>query len=208
MGLLAMSRWSLPAALARLTEIWQTSACRPWAVRAATAAESVSSAMAEMQMRAAGLRASAASTTAARFPLVPPMKTASGAGRFSSAAGAVPSTNVRLRTANFSLFWRMRAQASGSHSTAYTRPRGAAKASSTLTLPVPAPTSQSSSPGWTPSFASTAARTSCLVIGTLPRAKASSGRPWVRRDGTWAASTSSTLRLSKRLAASWPTVPV
>ena len=102
----------------------------------------------------------------------------------------------------------MRAQASGLHSTAYTRPRGAARASSTLTLPVPAPISHSTSPGFTASLPSAAARTSCLVMGTLARRKASSGRPGVRRGGTGAASTSNTLRDSKLPAASWATVPV
>ena len=48
---------------------------------------------------------------------------------------------------------------------------------STLTLPVPAPTSHRMSSGRTASFASTAARTSCLVMGTSPRMKSSSGMP-------------------------------
>ena len=102
MGLLAISRWSLPAGRVRLTAICVTSAARPWAVSAATAALSVSSAMAEMQMRAFGFRASTVSTTASMPPLVPPMNTASGAGRSASAAGARPSTSVRLQAWNVS----------------------------------------------------------------------------------------------------------
>ena len=183
MGLLATSRWSLPAGRVRLTAICVTSASRPWAVSAATAALSVSSAMAEMQMRAFGFRASTVSTTASMPPLVPPMNTASGAGRSASAAGARPSTSVRLQAWNISRFCRMSPQASGSHSTAYTCPRGAASASSTLTLPVPAPTSHRVSPGCTASLASAAARTSCLVMGTSPLWKASSGKPGTRRGG-------------------------
>ena len=78
---------------------------------------------------------------------------------------------------------------------------------STLTLPVPAPTSHRMSSGRTASFASTAARTSCLVMGTSPRSKASSGRPGARRGSTSAASTRRTLRLLKRPAASSLTLP-
>ena len=158
-------------------------------------------------MRASGFLSSAASTMAARLPLLPPMKTASGAGRSERASGASPSTRTRFRVLNFSRLALMSAQPSGLHSTAYTRPRGAANASSTLTLPVPAPTSHRMSPGRTASFASTAARTSCLVMGTSPRSKASSGRPGARRGSTSAASTRRTLRLLKRPAASSLTLP-
>ena len=166
-----------------------------------------SSAMAAMQMRALAFLARTVSTTAAMLPLVPPMNTASGAGRASSAAGARPSMRERFHAANFSRFRRMRAQASGSHSTAYTCPCGAASASSTLTLPVPAPTSHRVSAGRTASLASAAARTSCLVMGTSPRMKASSGRPGVRRSGCTACSTSRTLREAKVCPASSCAVP-
>ena len=118
MGLLAISRCSRPAGFVRLTAIWVTSAVTPRAVRATTAALSVSSAMAEMQRRACGFLASTASTTASMLPLVPPRKTASGAGRASSAWGAFPSMRVRFQAAKRSRFFRIRAQASGSHSTA------------------------------------------------------------------------------------------
>ena len=74
--------------------------------------------MADAQMRAAGFFSSAASTMAARLPLLPPIKTASGAGRSASAAGASPSTRVRLRARNLWRLARMRAHPSGSHSTA------------------------------------------------------------------------------------------
>ena len=149
--------------------------------------------MALMQRRAAGFAASTASTICRMQPLLPPMKTASGAGSPASAAGARPSVRYRLATANFARFCRISAQASGSHSTAQTRPAGAASAISTLTLPVPAPTSHSVSPGRTASFASTAARTSCLVIGVLPRRKASSGQPGTRAGSGGHGSTKSTL---------------
>ena len=96
----------------------------------------------------------------------------------------------------------MSIQASGSHSTAYTCPAGAASASSTLTLPVPAPTSHRVSLGVTASFASAAARTSCFVMGTAPRIKASSGRPGVRRDGKASRSMSNTLSGAKVCSAS------
>ena len=88
----------------------------------------------------------------------------------------------------------MSAQASGSHSTAYTCPTGAASANSTLTLPVPAPTSHRVSVGVTASFASAAARTSCFVMGT--------GRPGVRRGGRASRSISNTLSGAKLCAAS------
>lgn len=52
-GLLAMSRCRRPAGFVRLTAICVTSAVRPRAVSAVMAALRVSSAMAEMQMRAA-----------------------------------------------------------------------------------------------------------------------------------------------------------
>ncbi|MFQ9992577.1 hypothetical protein [Ruthenibacterium lactatiformans] len=87
----------------------------------------------------------------------------------------------------------MSAQASASHSTAYTRPQCAAKASSTLTLPVPAPTSQQTSPGRTASLPNATARTSCFVIGTSPRANALSAMPGARCGARGAASASSTL---------------
>ena len=145
------------------------------------------------QARADGLRASAASTTPAMPPPVPPMKTTSGAGSPASASGARPCTGVIFHAPNRSRFRRMSAQASASHSTAYTRPQCAAKASSTLTLPVPAPTSQQTSPGRTASLPSAAARTSCFVIGTSPRANALSAMPGARCGARGAASASSTL---------------
>ena len=73
-GLFAMSRCRLPAARLRLTAICVTCAVRPWAVSAATASCKVSSAMALMQNLASGFAASAASTTARRLPLLPPIK--------------------------------------------------------------------------------------------------------------------------------------
>ena len=85
---------------------------------------------------------------------------------------------------------------------------GAASAISTLTLPVPAPTSHRVSVGATASLASAAARTSCLVIGVLPRMKASSGRPGTRGCGLGQGSTSSTLSGAKLPPASVCTVSV
>ena len=118
MGFWAIMRCSPPTALARLTAIWLTCTVRPLAVSAATAAESVSRAMADTQMRASGFLSRAASTMAARLPLLPPMKTASGAGRSERAAGASPSTRTRFRVLNFSRLALMSAQPSGLHSTA------------------------------------------------------------------------------------------
>ena len=135
MGLLAVSRCSRPAGLVRLTATCVTSAVQPRAVSAATAEPRVSSAMAEMHTRAEGFLPETASSTPSMPPFVPPMNTASGAGRSASASGALPSVRVRLYARNFSRFLRMSAQASGSHSTAYTCPSGAASANSTLTLP-------------------------------------------------------------------------
>lgn len=105
MGLLAMSRCSRPAGFVRLTAICVTSAVRPRAVRAAMAAPSVSSAMAEMQMRAFGFLPSTSSSTASMPPLVPPMNTASGAGRSASTSGARPSMRMRLQAWNFARFY-------------------------------------------------------------------------------------------------------
>ena len=86
----------------------------------------------------------------------------------------------------------MRAQASSRASTAQVCPRRAASASSTETLPVPAPTSQTVSSGPGASFARMTARSSCFVMGTSPRQKASSGMPPGRSQGRGAASTSRT----------------
>ena len=152
-GLFAISRCSPPAGRVRLTAICVTCAASPWAVSAAAAAESVSSAIAEMQIRADGLRASAASTTPAMPPPVPPMKTTSGAGSPASASGARPCTGVIFHAPNRS---RFRADQRAGVCFALHRVHAAAgaagKASSTLTLPVPAPTSQQTSPGRTASL--------------------------------------------------------
>ena len=62
-------------------------------------------------------------------------------------------------------------------STAHTDPARATSAASIDTLPVPAPTSHTVSVAVRRSFASATARTSCLVMGTSPRMKSSSGMP-------------------------------
>ena len=62
-------------------------------------------------------------------------------------------------------------------STAHTDPARATSAASIDTLPVPAPTSHTVSVAARRSFASATARTSCLVMGTSPRMKSSSGMP-------------------------------
>ena len=62
-------------------------------------------------------------------------------------------------------------------STAHTDPARATSAASIDTLPVPAPTSHTVSVVVRRSFASATARTSCLVMGTSPRMKSSSGMP-------------------------------
>ena len=62
-------------------------------------------------------------------------------------------------------------------STAHTDPARATSAASIDTLPVPAPTSHTVSVAVRHSFASATARTSCLVMGTSPRMKSSSGMP-------------------------------
>ena len=54
----------------------------------------------------------------------------------------------------------------------------------------------------TASFASAAARTSCLVMGTWPRMKLSSGKPGARKCGTSKFSTRSTLSGAKLCPAS------
>ena len=69
-----------------------------------------------------------------------------------------------------------------------------------LTLPVPAPMSQRISVGLTASFASAAARTSCFVMGVLPRMKTSFGNPGTRRTGTSHDSTRSTHSGAKALS--------
>ncbi len=119
MGLLAISRCSRPAGFVRLTAIWVTSAVRPRAVRAATAALSVSSAMAEMQRRASGF-------WPAQRPPRPPCcpwcrrgRRRPGRAELPAPAGAFPSMRDRFQAAKFfAVGFRMSAQASGSHSTA------------------------------------------------------------------------------------------
>ena len=133
--------------------------------------------LAEMQIRAAGFFVRTLSTASSMHPFVPPINTASGGGRCVSASGARPSTSVRFQAQNRSRFWAINSQASGAHSTANTCPRSARRASSTDTLPVPAPTSHTVSSARTASFPSIAARTSCLVMGTLPRINWSSAIP-------------------------------
>ena len=106
------------------------------------------------------------------LPLLPPMKTASGAGSPASAAGARPSVRYRLATAKFCAVLSdqgtsLRVTFHGTDPAGRSRQRhlNADTAGSRADIP------QGYRPGRTASFASTAARTSCLVIGVLPRRK-------------------------------------
>src|SRR5699024_3175500 len=90
-GFSARSRWSLPGPPAWAAAIWVTSGSIPRAPNAARAAARVSRAMAVRQTRAAGLAARTASRMGSSRPRVPPIRTASGAGRPCRASGAVPA---------------------------------------------------------------------------------------------------------------------
>lgn len=110
-------------------------------------------------------------------PALPPTNTASGTGSFASALGATPGTAYTLPHPNASAFSRMSRTPVALRSTAHTDPARATSAASIDTLPVPAPTSHTVSVAVRRSFASATARTSCLVMGTSPRMKSSSGMP-------------------------------
>ena len=97
--------------------------------------------------------------------------------RFASASGAIPATACTLPHPNASAFSRMSRTPAALRSTAHTDPARATSAASIDTLPVPAPTSHTVSVAVRRSFASATARTSCLVMGTSPRMKSSSGMP-------------------------------
>ena len=127
--------------------------------------------------RAAGFLWNTAWRISSRPPEVPPRNTRSGAGRASSASGAVPATISRLAAPKRALFSAIRARASSFFSTAYTRPAGQERAHSTETEPVPAPTSHTTWCSSSRSLDRASARTSSLVMGTSPRRKAPSGRP-------------------------------
>ena len=131
-------------------------------------------------------------------PLVPPRNTASGAGRSVSASGAMPSTILMFHAPNLLRFVSMRPHPSGLVSTAKVFPPLAMRASSTVTLPVPAPTSQTVSPGFTARRPAMALLTSCLVIGTFPLTKRSSGIPGTGTlySGSGSLSASTTARTS------------
>ena len=120
---------------------------------------------------------SAASTMEGSSPALPPTNTASGTGSFASASGATPGTACTLPHPNASAFSRMSRTPVALRSTAHTDPARATSAASIDTLPVPAPTSHTVSVAVRRSFASATARTSCLVMGTSPRMKSSSGMP-------------------------------
>ena len=108
------------------------------------------------------------------------MKTQSGEGRASTAFSASSSTGTMLSQPNLSIFSRISDIASSDLSTAYTRPSVHCTAISTETEPVPAPMSQHMLSRSAPSFEMHTARTSDLVIGTLPLMNSPSGMP-IRR---------------------------
>ena len=140
----------------------------------------------------------------------PPIKTASGGSRPSSARGAGPVTISSPGTPRAAALWAIMAERAASFSTATARAPGAARSHSMAIEPQPAPTSHSLWRGSGASAARVAALTSRLVI--CPSwLKASSGSPgtreWTLASGPGRHSTATVLRSAARSAFQSSAVP-